>query len=131
MKKNHKVLLIDDKPWWSGFSKKVLSEHGYKVDVAHDEEMALRKLDSQKYDMVILDFYVSGADGVSSLKRILNKHPEERVVVVSASPSWEEGRDIFREGAIDYFSKSLDENKLLENIQKGLRIKLPLDLNRS
>ncbi|MDI6792484.1 MAG: response regulator, partial [bacterium] len=53
MKKNPKILLIDDKPWWSGFSQKVLSEHGYKVDIAHDEEGALRRLDSRKYDILL------------------------------------------------------------------------------
>ena len=124
MKKNPKILLIDDKPWWSGFSQKVLSEHGYKVDIAHDEEGALMRLDSRKYDIVIMDYYVSGVDGVSSLRRILNKHPEERVVVVSAAPSWKEGRDICRAGAFDYLSKSFDENKLLESIQEVLKIKL-------
>ncbi len=130
MRRKSKILLIDDKPWWSGFSMKVLSEHGYKVDMAYDEEEALRILDSRKYDLVIMDYYVSGVNGITSLMRILEKHPCERVVVVSASPSWKEGRDIFRAGAIDYLSKSLDENKLLENIQKGLKVKPPLSLNR-
>ncbi len=123
MKRNSRILIIDDKPWWSGFSKKVLLEHGYRVDMARNREEALNKLDSQRYDMVILDYYFSGTDGVSSLRQILKRHPEERVVVVSAAPSWMEGRDIFRAGAIDYMSKSLDETRLLDIIQKVLKMK--------
>ncbi|MEW6618946.1 MAG: response regulator [bacterium] len=123
MKRIARILLIDDKPWWSEFFKKMLSTHGYKLDIAHNEDEALKKLDSQKYGLVFLDFYVSGPDGTVSLRRILEKHPEERVVVVSASPSWKEGRDIFRIGAIDYLSKSFDESKLLKTIQEGLKIK--------
>ncbi|MEW6607490.1 MAG: response regulator [bacterium] len=129
MKQGPRILLIDNKPWWSEFSKKVLSKHGYRVDRALDEEGALKKLDSQKYDMVVMDFYVSGTDGVTSLKRILEKHPEEKVVVVSAAPSWKEGRDVFRVGAFDYLSKSLEKTQLLKTIREGLKIKNPLSHN--
>ena len=120
------ILLIDDKPWWSDIFEKVLSKHGYRVDIVSNEKGALKRLDEQKYDIVVLDFYVSGSDGISSLKRILEKHPDERIIVVSASPTWEEGREIFALGAIDYLSKPADESSILRLVETNLRKKLSL-----
>ena len=126
MGRARRVLLINDERQWSDFFKEVLLEHGYKVDIEFNATKGLNRLDAQKYDIVVLDSYVSSADRLSILNEILQKHPEERVVVVSASPSWKEGREVYLQGAIDYLSKSADKHKLLKALQEGLRKRTPL-----
>lgn len=120
MKRGIKILLVDEGPRGASFFQKILCKHGYKVDVDLDPEKALVKLNSKKYDFIILDSSVSQGNGLSILKRIHREYPEERIIVVSASPSWREGKEAYFEGAIDYISKSFDEASLLSVLREDL-----------
>lgn len=113
------ILLIDREPWWPSFVEKTLSKRGYQVEVEHDEVKGLARLDRNGYDVVVVDF-LAGQEELGVLKSLLQKHSHERVIVVSATPSWEEARDAYRLGALDYLNKSFDEAKLLKVIEAVL-----------
>ena len=115
-----KILLVDEGPRGTVFFRKILSENGYAVDVYSDPEKVLGKLRVKKYDMIILDSSVSQGNGLSVLKRIHSEHPDERVIVMSSSPSWREGKEAYSGGAIDYVSKSFDEHSLLGIVRGDL-----------
>jgi len=120
MKRQIRILLMDKGLREASFFQKNLSKHGYKVDVDINPQETLGKLNSKKYDVIILDASVSQGNGLCILDRIHSEHPEERVIVVSASPSWREGKEAYSKGAIDYISKSFDEVSLLNSLREGL-----------
>jgi len=115
-----KILLINREPWWSSFFEEVLSKRGYQVEVEHDEAKGLTRLDRDGYDIVVLDF-TAGEEELGVLKSIMQKHPHEQVIVVSATPSWQEARAAYRLGAIDYLNKSFDKAKLIEVVETVLK----------
>ncbi len=121
MRRKTRILLLYEGLRGATFFRKVLSKHGYKVDVDHGSRKCLEKLSAKKYDAIILDSSVSGGNGLSLLRRIHSKYPQERVIVVSASPSWREGKEAYLEGAIDYISKSFDEESLPNVVREDLK----------
>ncbi len=120
-----RILLINKEPWWSSFFQEVLSRRGYQVEVEHDEAKGLARLDRDGYDVVVLDF-MAGQEELGALKSIMQKHPHKRVIVVSATPSWQEARAAYRLGAIDYLNKSFDEAKVVEVVEAVLKETAPV-----
>lgn len=121
MRRKTKILLVEEGFREVSFFQKILSKHGYEVDVNINPQKTLEKLSTKKYDVIILDTSVSQGNGLSILNRIHGEHPEERVIVISASPSWREGKEAYLRGAIDYISKSFDEVGLLNTLREDLK----------
>ena len=83
------------------------------------EEEALRTVADARYDIIIVD--ASAVDNAVLLVSRLRAHrPQSRIVVVTASPTWQRAREALRAGAADYFRKSLDEGELCSRIQAVL-----------
>lgn len=125
MRREPRILLLDERVRDATFFQKVLSRHGYKVDVDHEPRKGLERIGAKKYDAIVLDSSISQVNGLSILARIRSKYPEERVIVVSASPSWREGKAAYLEGAVDYISKSFDELSLINALREDLRKPIP------
>lgn len=71
------------------------------------------------YELVVLDS-LSGGEDLGTLRTIRGRYPDIRVIVVSAAPSWRGARESFRLGAVDYLSKSYDEDKLIKSVEAAL-----------
>ena len=59
------------------------------------------------------------------ISRLRAERPERRIVVLTASPTWEHARAAFEAGAADYLPKTLTRGELLEAFQQVLRKPLP------
>lgn len=115
-----RILLIDKEPWWADdFFKRVLGRRGYRVEVEPDEERALSRMGRRHYEVVILDSF-SGKEELGTLRTIRARYPDVRVIVVSAAPSWQGARESLRLGAMDYLSKSYDEDRLVKSVEAAL-----------
>jgi DNA-binding NarL/FixJ family response regulator len=89
------------------------------------EEKAAQAVIQGKYDVIIID-----AGGVRD-PTLLTAHlraqrPEARIVVVTASPTWQRARQALQAGAADYIRKSLDEKELRSKIEAVLKIPPPV-----
>lgn len=120
---NPKILIIDNEPWWPVFCRQVLTKHGFNIVVTPDKEEGLRLLDENQYDVVLLDLLKREDDGFSTLRDILKKHPNEKVIMVSAIDFWKDARDAYRYGAKDFLDKSFDKKRLFETVKYVLKMK--------
>ncbi|MBM3272523.1 response regulator [Candidatus Kaiserbacteria bacterium] len=78
----------------------------------------------EKYDVAIVDATV--VEEVEFLvSRLRTKQPTCRIVVVTASPTWQRARTAFEAGAIDYIPKSLGQDELKKTFQEILQKPLP------
>lgn len=76
------------------------------------------------YDIIIID--AAGVREVPSMIACLRvEHPQAYVVVVTASPTWEQAREAFQAGAADYIRKSLHRGELLAVVREILSRPLP------
>jgi DNA-binding response OmpR family regulator len=102
----------------------VLSPRGYRVITAQSGEEALRRLDEEPPDIVLLDIFMPGLDGYEVCRRI-RQQPETAflpVVMITASGDQEKRRAI-EAGADDFVTKPFDQAELLARITSLIRIK--------
>jgi DNA-binding response OmpR family regulator len=80
------------------------------------EQVALWAISEDDYDVIIID---SGAvdDPVGLVSHLRERRPETRIIVATASPTWQRARDVLQAGADDYIRKSLDKEQLQTKIR--------------
>ena len=108
---------------WSSVLKEALSPLGSLQVVS--EEGAVPAVIRTHYDLVIVD---AGAvrDAVLMVSRLRVQQPETRIVIATASPTWQRAREALQAGAADYVRKSLDEKGLRSKVQAVLERPSPL-----
>ncbi len=114
-----KVLIVDDEPSFLTLLQLELSVAGFETAVAADGRTALRRIESEKPDVVLLDIMMPVLDGWEVLKLLREQTgPQPRVIVVTAK-SAEIGLDRALElGADGFMSKPFDADKLIASVKE-------------
>jgi DNA-binding response OmpR family regulator len=115
-----KVLIVDDEPDILLMLRVNLEAEGYRTALAADGETALRRINEDRPDVILLDVMMPVMDGWSVLESLARDLFAHRVVVVSAKTS---ERDIVRAlelGASAYVSKPFDPDELIEVVGRVL-----------
>ncbi len=101
------ILIVDDEEVVRRSFSRVLDGAHWRTASAAGGEQALRALARERFDVVLLDLRMPGADGIEVLKTIKARWPESEVVVVTGYPSVETAKEAVRLGACDYLAKPL------------------------
>jgi len=96
MKKNKKILIVDDSLPTRKFIGKILLEEGYDVAYAENGIEALEKIYTSKFDMVITDINMPGMDGLEFLYKLRNESEFNKIPVILLST--EDSKQSFEEG---------------------------------
>lgn len=115
------VLLIDDEQRILNFVRRGLEAEGLDVDQARSGEEGLGLALSRPYDLVILDLVMPGLGGHEVLARILERRPEQQVLVLSALSDTASKVRCLERGAEDYISKPFSLEELLARVRARLR----------
>ena len=102
-----KVLVIDDDPVVGKSFERVLAPKGYAVIHASDGAEALKRIESENYDMVYTDIKMPGMDGIEVAKRIKASRPWLPVVIVTGYGSEENEGKAWRAGISEFLRKPL------------------------
>jgi DNA-binding response OmpR family regulator len=116
-----RILLVDDEPRILNFVSRGLRAEGFVVEVAHDGNEGLERALHERYDLVILDLLMPGLDGVSVLRGILSRKPQQSVMVLSTLSDTRSKVDCLELGAEDYLGKPFSFNELLARVHARLR----------
>ncbi len=115
------VLVVDDEPDIRDLVKEILEDEGYAVVVAEDVKNAKEALEERSPDLVLLDIWMPGQDGVSLLKEWRDagqlKFP---VVMISGHGTVETAVEATRLGAVDFIEKPLSLARLLLSVEKAI-----------
>jgi two-component system nitrogen regulation response regulator NtrX len=93
------VLVVDDEAGVRASLSGILGDEGYAVDAVDSGEEALAALESRRYDLVLLDVWLPGADGLEVLDRIRRADADVPVVVISGHGTIETAVKAVRLGA--------------------------------
>jgi len=105
MSEKTNILVVDDNEVVrQSFLRSLMGAH-CKVEAALDGEHALRAMEEQAFDVVLLDLRMPGMDGMEVLKAIKDKWPETQVVIITGYPSVETAKEAVRLGAHNYLAK--------------------------
>jgi two-component system nitrogen regulation response regulator NtrX len=109
-----RILIVDDEPGIRQSLKGVLSDEGFATDAVASGEDCLKKLDESSYDLVFLDIWLPGIDGLETLRRLREKAPATRVIMISGHATIATAVSATKLGAYDFIEKPLSlEHTLL------------------
>lgn len=121
--KHIQILVVDDEEGIRESLRGVLEDEGYSVETASEARAALEELTKRSYDVVLLDVWMPGMDGLETLEEIQKIPLAERpsVVMVSGHGNIETAVRATKLGAFDFLEKPLTIEKVTVTIQNALR----------
>ncbi|HEU5220122.1 MAG TPA: sigma-54 dependent transcriptional regulator, partial [Gemmatimonadales bacterium] len=112
VKASIKILLVDDERTLRESCASVLQLDGFSVTLAGRGEEALELLRRRKFDIVLVDLYMSNVSGLELLKTALDTNRDTIVVVMTGNPSVTTSIEALRAGAWDYLPKPFSATHL-------------------
>lgn len=83
MKKNPKILVIDDDPAVLELAKLNLSYEGYDVTTADTGEKGLKLAEGNRFDLMLTDLHLPDRDGIEIVRKVKESTPEVEVIMIS------------------------------------------------
>ena len=117
------VLIVDDESTIIDSLEGILSDDGFEVIHAYNGYEALKKIDTYSPDIVLLDIWMPGMDGIDTLKEIKKNHPSLPVVMITGHGSIESAVDATKSGAFDFLEKPLSIDKVMVTINNALNFR--------
>ena len=115
------VLIVDDEPGVRSALAGVLRDEGYQVDAVESGESCLERLSRQPYDVVVLDVWLPGMDGLATLTRMRERQVDSQVVIISGHGSVESAVRAIKMGAFDFVEKPLSLEKTVLVVRNAFR----------
>ena len=115
-----RILIIDDEVAIRESLETLLVLEGYSVGTAPDGIKGLDELERQPYDLVLLDLALPGENGIDLLPRILDRHPQLPVIMITAYGTVTNVVDAIRAGARNFVQKPWENEKLLADIRAAI-----------
>lgn len=112
-----RLLLVEDDPRIAGFVAKGLREQSYAVDVAVTGDEALYQLETNTYDLVILDVMIPGPDGFEVCRELRRSGKRMPVLMLTARDTVEDRVTGLDHGADDYLAKPFEFRELLARLR--------------
>jgi two-component system nitrogen regulation response regulator NtrX len=116
-----KILIIDDEVSILDSLAGILSDEGFTPLCVASAEEGLNRLKSETVDLVLLDIWMPGMDGIEALKQIKAEFPDLQVIMISGHGTIETAVQATKIGAFDFIEKPLSYDKILLAINNGLR----------
>ena len=117
-----RVLVIEDEKRLAGNIARSLREAaGYAVDCSYDGEEGLYMVESNPYDLVILDLMLPRMDGMQILDRVRKSENAVPVLVLTARDERESVIALLNAGADDYITKPFDLGELIARVKALIR----------
>jgi len=113
-----KILIAEDEEITVKHLVNTLKKEGYAVDSAANGIDALRKAESDSFDLLIADIKMPGMTGIELLERVRDKLPELEVIIVTGYGSIGSAIEAMKKGAIEYLTKPFDLDELLLKVGK-------------
>lgn len=116
-----RILVIEDEPGIADFLVRGLSEEGYSVSHAAEGNHAWLRLKLETWDLIILDWWLPGEDGLQILKRFRQQNRSTPVLFLTARDGVSERVTGLDSGADDYLTKPFAFEELLARVRSLLR----------
>src|SRR5213595_1374253 len=101
------ILIVDDEPGVRSALGGVLRDEGYEVDAVDSGEACLERLSRQAYDVVLLDLWLPGMDGLATFARMRERQIDSQVIMISGHGNIESAVKAIKAGAFEYVEKPL------------------------
>lgn len=114
------ILVVDDEESICQSLKGILSDEGYEVLTAKSGEEALKMTEEEQPDLILLDIWLPGIDGIDVLKTVKQEYPQIQVIMMSGHGTIETAVKATKLGAFDFIEKPLSLEKVVLIVNHAL-----------
>jgi twitching motility two-component system response regulator PilH len=114
----NKILIVDDSPTEALFMSDLLGKSGFKVAVAGNSDQAFARLESEAFDLILMDVVMPGQNGYQATRAIKRDDRFKDIPVIMCTSKGLDTDRIWgmRQGAADYIVKPVNGDELLTKI---------------
>lgn len=119
------IVIVDDTPHNLSVLRQMLTEHGHRVRPTLSGEIALKTIQADLPDLILLDIVMPGMDGYEVCRRIKaeEKTRDVPIIFISALNEIEDMMRAFSEGGVDYVSKPFHTEEVLARVNTHLTLR--------
>src|SRR5690606_36527865 len=117
----HRILIVDDEPGVRSALGGVLRDEGYLVDAVGTAEECLERTARQAFDVIVLDIWLPGMDGLATLAKLRERGVDSQVVIISGHGNIESAVRAIKLGAFDFVEKPLSLEKTVLVVRNAIR----------
>jgi len=112
-----RILIVDDEPGIRQSLKGIFEDEGFATESVSTGEECLKKIGEAPFDLVLLDIWLPGIDGLETLRQIRELSPSTRVIMISGHATIATAVTATKLGAYDFIEKpfSLEHTLLVAN----------------
>jgi DNA-binding response OmpR family regulator len=114
------ILVVDDENAARRSLADILRLEGYEVTDVEDGPSALESLESQTFDLMLLDIRMPGMDGIEVMQKAIEISPDTQIIMLTAHGSMESAIESLRFGAHDYLIKPSSPQEILSSVAGAL-----------
>src|SRR3984893_6964343 len=126
----HQILIVDAEPTIRQSLKGVLEDEGFKASAAESGEAGLEALNKHAFDVVLLDVWLPGIDGLETLEKIRDLENAPEVIMISGHGTIETAVRASKLGAYDFLEKPLSIDKTLILVKNAIESRQMRQENR-
>jgi two-component system nitrogen regulation response regulator NtrX len=115
------ILIVDDEPGVRTALTGVLRDEGYEVEAVASGEACLERVTRGAVDLIVLDVWLPGLDGLDTLARLRERQVDAQIVLISGHGNIESAVRAIKLGAFDFVEKPLSLDKTVLVVRNALR----------
>ena len=115
------ILIVDDEPGVRTALSGVLRDEGYEVEAVSSGEACLDRVTRGAVDLIVLDVWLPGMDGLDTLARLRERQVDAQIVLISGHGNIESAVRAIKLGAFDFVEKPLSLDKTVLVVRNALR----------
>ncbi|MGB8933143.1 MAG: sigma-54 dependent transcriptional regulator [Anaeromyxobacteraceae bacterium] len=108
-----RILIVDDEPNMRRSTAMILRQAGHSTEEAEDGAVAIQRLESETFAVVLTDLRMPNSGGIEVLRAAIRHAPETQVIVMTGFGTVEAAVEAVREGACDFLYKPFEAHELL------------------
>ena len=124
------IMIVDDEPSILKSLSGILLDEDFEVITASNGYEALKMIEEESPDLVLLDIWMPGIDGIETLKEIKKNYPHIQVVMITGHGTIETAVKATKFGAFDFIEKPLSIDKVIVAINNALNFRRLEEENR-
>src|ERR1700730_1788815 len=131
MSASPKILIVDDEAGIRESLSSILRDERYSVEAVESAELALERLASSSVEVVLLDVWLPGMDGMEALSRIQSLPQPPSVIIISGHGTIETAVRATKLGAFDFIEKPLSLEKIVLRVRNAVQQRRLVEENQT
>jgi len=123
-------MIVDDEPSILRSLAGLLTDEGFEVTTASNGYEALQRIEGEAPDLILLDIWMPGIDGLETLKEIKKDNPHIQVIMITGHGTIETAVQATKLGAFDFIEKPLAIERVIVAINNALNFRRLEEENR-